>query len=309
MHKSLFSRSTKNTSMGTHICALISVSVWGVSFISTKILLLNGLNAVEIYLYRFLIAYIFTLLICPKPIMCNSLRDELSFLLCGVCGGSIYFIAENIAVSHTLVSNVALITATSPLITTLLVGLLYKSERPSSGMVIGSLIAMIGVGCVIFNSSFVINVKPLGDLLALLAAFCWAVYSIILRPLSTVYSVWMVTRKTFFYGLITALPFLLMEPSMASVDTLLLPTVIGNLAFLGLCASLLAYIFWSMAIKGLGSIKAGNYLYLQPIVTLIFSAIMLHESVSIIGYIGCAMILGGLIISEKLGKKNQRPSR
>lgn len=309
MYKASFSGKSVNSTLMIHVCAIISVIIWGVSFIATKMLLINGLNAVEIYLYRFLIAYLLTLLICPKPLFCNSMRDELMFVLCGLCGGSIYFIAENIAVIHTLVSNVALITSTSPLMTTLLIGLLYKNQRPSRGMLIGSFVAIIGVGCVIFNSSFVVNIKPMGDLLALLAAFCWAIYSIILRPLSAVYSVWFVTRKTFFYGLITALPFTLMEPSMASLEILSRPVVIGNLAFLGFCASMLAYVLWSVAIKGLGSVKAGNYLYFQPIVTLICSALMINEAISTVGYIGCGLILGGLIIGEKLGRNNNRVSR
>ncbi len=76
-----------------HIGALIAVTAWGASFISTKVLLNNGLSAVEIYLVRFIIAYLFTLLICPRPILSNSFRDEVSFVLCGICGGSVYFIA------------------------------------------------------------------------------------------------------------------------------------------------------------------------------------------------------------------------
>lgn len=64
-------------------------------------------------------------------------------------------------------TNVSLIVTLAPLLTTLLVGAIYKSERPGRNVIIGSMIAFIGVGCVIFNSSFELNVKPLGDLLAL----------------------------------------------------------------------------------------------------------------------------------------------
>lgn len=283
-----------------HLAALIAVTVWGGSFICTKILLQHGLNPVEIYVLRFVLAYICVLCICPRPFFSHSLADELKFLLIGICGGSIYFIAENTAMKYTLVSNVSLIVTTSPLISTLLIWSLYRNERPSRGFILGSIVAFLGVGCVIFNSSFKLEVNPLGDLLALLSAFCWAVYTLLLKPMNAIYSAWFITRKTFFYGVLTSLPFLSVEPTMVSWTMLTDPEVLVNLLLLGLIASLLAYVFWAQSIKGLGVMTAGNYLYVSPIVTLILSAFILNESVSIVGYVGCSLILAGLFISEKL---------
>lgn len=286
-----------------HVGALIAVSAWGAAFISTKVLINNGLNAVEIYIYRFLLAYVLTLLLCPKPLFSHNLRDEMMFLLCGICGGSVYFIAENTAVIYTLVSNVALITSLSPILTILISKLVFRSERLSRGFMFGSLLALVGVGCVIFNSSVEVNVNPFGDMLAFLAAICWAVYTLILRPLNATYSVWYISRKTFFYGVVTALPFLIMEPTTTPLSTLIRPEVIFNLGFLGLVASFLAYVLWSMTVKRLGSVKSGNYLYFSPIVTLVMSALVLGEAITVVGVIGCILILGGVILSEKLGRK------
>ena len=224
------------------------------------------------------------------------------FLVCGLCGGSIYFIAENIALKYTLVSNVSLITTTSPLLTTLLLGALYKSERPSAGVLGGSLVAFLGVGCVIFNSSFVIKMNPFGDLLALGAAFTFAIYSVVLRRLNAFYSATFITRKTFFYGVITALPFLPMDPEHASLDVLLRPAVWGNIVFLSAFASVFAFMIWSIAIKKMGTVKASNYLYFQPVVTLVASALILSEKVTIVGYTGCALILIGVWLSDWLGR-------
>lgn len=288
-----------------HVGALIAVTAWGASFISTKVLLNNGMTAVEIYIYRFIIAYIFTLLICPRPFFSHTLRDELMFFLCGVCGGSVYFIAENTAVVYTLVSNVSLIVTLSPLITAMIVAALYKSEHVSRGVIVGSFVSLIGVGCVIFNSSVNLEVNPLGDLLALLAAVCWAVYSVILRPLSSIYGAWFITRKTFFYGIVTALPFLLLDSHHSSLSIFLVPEVAGNILFLGLFASLIAYLLWGQAVKHLGAVKSGNYLYFSPIVTLVLSAWLLSEYVSLTGYIGCALILMGLILAEKIGSRHR----
>lgn len=291
---------SRSSALLAHLGALLAVTAWGAAFINTKIIMQNGLSAVEVYFYRFLIAYVCILLICPKPLFANKIGDELKLLLCGVCGNSIYFIAENTALNYTLTTNVSLIVTTAPLLMAMIVGVMYRSERPGRGFIIGSVIAFFGVACVIFNSSFVVKMNPLGDMLALLAAICWAVYSILLRPLSATYSAWFISRKTFFYGLITALPFLALEPNLVGLDVVLRPAVIGNLAFLAIVCSLLSYTCWASANKRLGVMKAGNYLYVSPIVTLIASYFFLGEQISAIGVIGCIMILVGMALSEKL---------
>lgn len=292
-----------------HIGATFAVIVWGVSFVSTKVLIDAGLHPVELYIYRAIIAYLGVLAISHRHFRSHSWRDELLFAVCGICSGSIYFIAENTAMQYTLVSNVSLITTTSPLLTVLLIGALYKSERPSRGMVLGSVVAFLGVGCVIFNSSFVIKVKPLGDLLALGAAFSFALYSVLLRRLNALYSVMFISRKTFFYGMITAFPFLAMEPEISPFSILLKTEVWSNLLFLGIGASMLAFVIWADIVKRLGPIKASNYLYFQPVVTLIASAWILSEKVTLVGYVGCTLILGGVWLSDFLSRRSIDRSR
>lgn len=301
--------SSRYPSILIHLGGLIAVSAWGASFISTKVLINAGLNAVEIYIYRFLLAYIVTLFFCPRPIKSHSVRDELMFLLCGICGGSVYFIAENTAVIYTLVSNVALITALSPIITVMIASLVFRTERLSRGFMLGSFVALVGVGFVIFNSSVEVNVNPFGDMLALLAAVCWAVYTILLRPLNATYSAWFISRKTFFYGMVTALPFLATEPSHAPLTLLADSGVMLNLLFLGLVCSFTAYLLWSVTVKRIRSVKSSNYLYFSPIVTLVLSAIVLGESITFVGVTGCVLILGGVILSEKLGSRSSSPSK
>lgn len=301
-----FSSSGPTSNLIYHMGALLAVTAWGVAFINTKVLLQNGLSAVEIYIYRFIIAYLLVFLICPRPFFSRSLADEMKFLLCGICGNSVYFIAENTAVKYTLVTNVSLIVTLAPIITAIMIGLVYRSQRPGPGFMTGSAIAFAGVACVIFNSSFVMKINPLGDLLALLSAICWAIYSILLKPLNAEYNVWFVTRKTFFYGLLTSIPFLAVEPTLLPLERLLEPAIIGNLCFLGVVCSLIAYLLWAQSVKRLGVMSAGNYLYVSPIVTLAASYFYLGEQISAIGYTGCALILVGLILSEKLNSRWHR---
>ena len=295
-------RANQSKALWYHLGALLTVTAWGVSFVSTKVLLEHGINPTEVYVVRTLLAYLLVLCVCHKRIFSNSLRDELLFVSCGLCAGSLYFIAENTALEYTLVSNVSLIVTLSPLITTLLVGAIYKNERPGKGVLMGSLIAFLGVGCVIFNSSFVLDVKPLGDLLSLSAAVCWSVYSLVLRKLSAFYTVMFISRKTFFYGMVTAIPFLIAIPEHTPLDVYLQFDVWSIFLFLGVFCSMIAFIIWAFTVKGLGAIKANNYLYVQPIITLIASALLLSEKVSIVGYVGCSLILLGVWISDRMSR-------
>ncbi len=291
-----------------HIAALTFVLMWGVSFVSTRVLILHHMGPVEIYVYRFAVAYLMILLISHKRFRSYSWRDEWRFMLCGLSAGSIYFIAENTALKYTFTTNVSLLTSLSPLITIFLLAFIYKSEKPGRGMVLGSFVAFIGAACVIFNSSSnnEVGFNPLGDLLSIAAAFSWAVYSIILRGLSANYDVWFITRKTFFYGVITALPFLAFGPQLNNPIELLSDTmVLTNLLFLSVGCSAVAYLLWSLCVRHLGAVTANNYMYLQAVVTMIAAYFIVNEPITAIGIIGCALVIGGLWIGEKL---NRRPN-
>lgn len=302
---SKFGNFTKSASILAHVGALITVTAWGVSFVSTKVLLENGLGPAEIYIYRFILAYILILIACHNRLWANSFRDELLFMTCGLCAGSIYFISENMALEYTYVTNVSLLVTTSPLITTMLMWMLYKNEKLGKGTIVGSLIAFTGVACVIFNSSSNVEIKPLGDILSLLAALSWSIYSLVLKKLNALYSVMFISRKTFFYGVLTALPFMFFQPDICSPTVLLKTEVWANLLFLGAFASMIAYILWAQSVKHLGAIKASNYMYISPIITLVASVAFLGEPLSIIGGIGCALILGGMWFGEYLDRKAQ----
>ena len=297
-----------------HIGAVICVLFWGLSFVSTSYIMDNGnLSPTEAYIYRFIVAYLILACINHKRWWCNSWKDELLVMIAGLSSGSLYFIAENTALKLTLTSNVSLLSSTSPLVTVLLVGLIYKSERPGMGIITGSIIAFLGVICVIFNSfSFTgeeqaFEINPLGDMIALSASFCWAIYSLVLKRLNVVYDSMFLTRKSFFYGIVTALPFLALEPSLQNPLMVFSNlSVLGNLIFLALGASILSFYLWSITVQKMGAVKANNYMYLQPIVTLVASAIILKEPITLLGIMGFVLILFGLWFGEYLQAKNRR---
>lgn len=282
-----------------HLIAILTVGIWGLTFISTKVLIEHGLSPQEIFLLRFLMAYLGIWFISPRKLFADNWKDELWLLWGGVTGGSFYFFTENTALEITLATNVAFIVCTAPLLTTILSLLIYKKEKATAGLVGGSLLALVGVALVVYNGHFILKISPLGDFLTLLAAFSWAFYSLIMKKMSGRYRTTFITRKIFFYGILTILPAFILHPWQFSLSGLWQPAVWMNLLFLGVLASLVCFVVWNIILKQLGTVRASNYIYLNPLFTLIGSAVLLDEQFTVMSLMGAMLILGGVYLAGK----------
>ena len=307
-----------------HLLALAVVAVWGVTFVSTKTLISAGLDPAEIFVVRFTMAYagiwIYSLLSrhSRQPVFARSWRDELLFIFLGVSGGSFYFLTENTALAYTQASNVAFLVCSAPLMTALL-SLVYRRlrrdrfadalERVGSGwmLALGTLLALGGMALMLFDGQRV-QVSLRGDLLALGAALCWALYSLFMGRLTEEYGAVFATRKVFAYGLLTILPFLLGR-EFAPLELFRNPVVWGNLLFLGLVASLACFVVWNLVMSRLGNITATNYVYLNPVFTLLSAMVILGERLTPAGAAGSALILLGVILAGWRRRQAQGPSR
>ena len=278
--------------------ALAAVVLWGTTFVSTKTLLGHGLTPADIMFYRFLQAYIIMWFFSPHFHWPKNLKDELLFIGAGICGGSLYFLTENSALKLTLASNVALLVGTAPILTVLLSRFLLKTGRLRHNLIIGSLVALFGVACVVYNGSVILQIHPVGDLLSLTAAVTWALYNIFLKKLDGKYDTLYITRKIFFYGVLTLSPVFLIHPLTTDIALLTQPAVLGNLLFLGLVASLFCYAIWNRAVKQLGTIATSNYIYIVPLVTMLSSALILKEQITPMALTGAVLILGGVYVAE-----------
>ncbi|MBD5265711.1 MAG: EamA family transporter [Bacteroides sp.] len=282
-----------------HLFASLSVIVWGITFVSTKTLIGQGLSPLQIFVYRFALAYV-----CMLPLMrrlwAASLRDELTLMLGGLTGGSIYFLTENTALGLTFASNVSLLISTAPLFTMLLERVIWGTRLRKS-MLGGSIIALAGVATVIISSSVEFSLSPLGDFLTIVAAILWAGYCLVVKSMSKKYDTFFITRKVFFYGIISVLPFFLLTTDSSEYALLKETYVWINLLYLGLLASMLCYLMWNVAVRALGADKASNYIYVVPLVGVLASAIFLGEPLTVYTIIGAAAVIGGVFIAEKCG--------
>ena len=289
-----------------HLTAFLVVAIWGVTFVYTKLLLIAGLTAAQIFVLRFIMAYLlllgYTLIRKQFRLFADVWQDELLMVALGVTGGSLYFLTENSAMIYTTTTNTSLIVCLCPLFAALLVALFFRSQRLHGVQIVGTVMAAIGVIIVVLNGHFVLHLSPLGDTLAFGACLCWALYSLLMIPASYRYDTLFITRKVFFYGLVSMIPYFLFFSDLPSLSIVMRPDVLANLLFLGCVASMLCYLMWNWVIKKLGAVIATNYVYFNPVTTVIFAWLILSERITVYFLIGTILILAGMYLCNKVRK-------
>lgn len=287
-----------NKTIHGHIAAFLTILIWGTTFISTKVLLIS-FEPVEILFIRFMIGYFALWCVCPRRLKVRMRKQEWYFAAAGLCGVTLYYLFENIALTYTLASNVGVIISIAPFFTVIFSCLFLHDRRPNIRFFAGFLIALAGIFLISFGGEKNLQLNPVGDLLAVIAAMFWAAFSTITKKISGFgYNTIQTTRRTFFYGLIFMLPALLLMDfhmelqQFASLKNLL------NLLFLGFGASALCFVTWNLAVKILGSVKTSVYIYMVPVITAVTSALILHEKLTRTIISGIVLTLIGLFLSE-----------
>lgn len=293
-----------------HISAILTVLIWGTTFISTKVLL-SHFTPIEILFFRFSLGFIALLLIYPHKLVLTDKKQEKLFMLAGLCGVTLYFLFENIALTYSFASNIEVIVSISPFITGILTHFFLKQEKLKLSFFLGFFVSITGVALISFNGSTVLKLNPIGDILAVLAAATWSVYSIVTKKISDYqYNTIQVTRRIFFYGLIFMLPALFFFDFHIGIDRFKEPLLLFNILFLGFGASAVCFVTWNLSLKLLGILKTSVYIYAVPVITVAFSAFILKEKITSIAMVGTFLTLAGLFISEnriniKKGEKNE----
>ena len=289
-----------------HLAALLTVIVWGSTFVYTKLLLLEGLSPAQIFTLRFIIAYVLLLAFSLAKRqkrgfrwLSDNWKDELLMVGLGVAGGSLYFLAENEAMNHTTTTNTSLIVCLCPLFAAALISVFYKSQRLQPMQVLGSVLAALGVIVVVLNGHFVLHLSPLGDMLAFTACLCWAVYSLLMIRANQRYDVVFITRKMFFYGLLSMIPYFLLVPEVPPLSLVLRPDILINLLFLGCVASMFCFVIWNWAMKQIGTVTTTNYVYINPLTTIVFAWLLLNEKITVFFLFGTALILVGMYLADR----------
>ena len=288
----------ENSNIKGHLCALWSILIWGTTFVVTKVLL-TEFTPIEILCIRFFMAWVLLLIFDHSRIKTNGLKDELLFILAGFFGVVVYFLFENTALTYTTASAVGILVSVSPFFTAV-ISRLFLGERTKKYFLAGFVIAMAGIIFITFKGDADKALDFRGVSLAALAALSWAVYSTITKKISTMgVKPAPMTRHIFFYALIICIPVAKIMDFSVSINSFFNIKTAISFMFLGLLGSGVCYVTWNTALKFLGAVNTSVYIYLIPVVTVVFSVIFLREKITLMEILGIILIFAGLFISDR----------
>lgn len=277
--------------------ALLSISFWGVSFVSTKALL-GKLDPYSILVLRFGLGALFLLMI----LLINRYRLRISvqyvphLIVLGVLGVFVHQILQATALLSINASSAGWLISFSPIFTAIL-SVLFLHEKMNITKTIGMIMAITGVMIVTTSRaghSFDFTMS-IGFLLMLLSTLNWAVYSILLKKLRIPYPALVVTFYMSLIGFLLTTPFIIRTRGWESVS-MLTRTEWAHLLFLAIFVSGIGYWYWGKALEVLDASKVSMFLYLEPIATLIAAVFLLQEKLILISALGGIIIIIGVII-------------
>ena len=289
-----------------YIKLITAIAIWGGSFIATKIAV-GEVSPVTVVWLRFLIGIIILGYLAwkQKELILPERKDRFELLWLGFLGITLHQWLQSSGLVTSEASTTAWLVSTSPIFMALL-GWLFLKEKLSWRTVTGFLLATVGVLFVVtkgdIQSLFSEGFGTAGDILILISAPNWALFSVLSRPILKRFSAIKVTFYVLFFGwLLTSVQFLVghhwVEFSQLS------STGWASIAFLGIFCSAIAYIFYNDGLKSLPATQVGAFLYLEPLVATIVAAVVLSESIVLASLVGGGLILLGVWVVNHKSEK------
>jgi len=292
-----------------YLFAVIATVIWSGNFIVAR-----GLNEsippVSLAFWRWLVAIIIFLPFGLKPLILEWRIIKKNFLflsIVSILGISIFNTLIYIAGQTTTAINLSLISITFPIFI-LIISRLFLNEKITTNKILGIIIVVFGVLLLITKGNiadlFLIEFV-LGDFWMLLASLIFAIYSILLKYKPKELSLLPFQLITFIIGLFYLLPFYIWEYA-TSPSLVLDSSIIGSILYVGVFASLIAFIMWNKSIVSIGATKAGLIYYTLPLFSGFLAYVFLDEHVSAIHLYSLLLIIFGILTAIYSSKKNKK---
>ena len=282
-----------------YVALIISMIIWGLSFIWYKQAYISFLPATVI-VFRLFISSPLLLLsaFMLRRLKWPDKKDIKYFLLLAFFEPFLYFVGESYGMLYVSSTLASILIATIPIITPL-AGYFFFKERLKINNYFGMFLSFIGVVLVVYVEGRLGEAQWSGIFLILLAVFSTVGYTSILKKISEKYNALSILWLQNLIGGIYFLPlFLFTELKSIAWDTLSFNDFIPIL-YLAIFASSLAFLFFIQGNRKLGMTRAVVFVNFIPIVTAIFAVYILHEKLPWLKGIGILVTILGLFMSQK----------
>jgi drug/metabolite transporter (DMT)-like permease len=284
---------------------LAMILIWGINFAVVKAALAE-MTPLSFNSLRFLLASALTLLSLrlTEGDMGFARGDWWRFLGLGLIGNTCYQLLFINGINHTTAGNSALLLATTPIFVSL-IGAAFGIERVGKLAWVGVFLSLAGIFMVIVGSGKELGLAKetiSGDILVLIGAAAWSVYTVLSKPMLSRYSALKLTALAMAAG--TPFIVLFSIPQLLAQDW----AVVSwrgwlGLFFSGSMAIALAYIIWNSGVSKVGGARTAVYSNLSPVIAAIFAWLTLGEAITIFMVVGAAMIFLGIYLTRR---PNQR---
>lgn len=278
------------------------VLFWAINSVVAKGVI-KDIPPMALSFYRWVSALVFLFPFAYRGIMAEQavIRENMGMLfLLSIPSVAAYNSFLYLGAVYTTANNISLVVAAMPAVT-LGAAWLINRERTGPVQILGIGLALAGVLAIIAKGSLgtftTLRFNP-GDLLVVVSIFCWSLYSVFLRRAALPISLVPFLFMTVGFGVITILPFYLWELSVKGGFRIHWG-VAAVFVYLGICPSILSYLFWNHGVKTLGAAKTSVFAYLIPVFTAGIAYIFLGERLVSYHFTGGAMILAGLVLSSR----------
>lgn len=268
---------------------VVTAIVWGSGFVITAIAL-EYLTAYQVMAGRFLLASIILTVLFGYKLK----KVSKSVIWKGVLLGSILYIAfalQTVGLQYTTPSKNAFLTAVNVIIVPIIAFAVYK-RRIDGYEIIGSLIAIVGIGFLSLQGSLTMNI---GDALSLACAVAFA-FDIFCTNL-------FVQKEdaialTIIQFITASLLGVLVVVSQGDIPTTLEREAIYSIVYLAIFSTTLAYLFQNIANQYTSATKAAIILSTESFFGMVLSVIFLHEVLTSRMVVGAVLILLAILIAE-----------
>ena len=191
-------------------------------------------------------------------------------------------------------SNMGIIVAVNPLFI-LFISFVTGIERATARLCAGIFIGMSGVAVINFQKGgYTFN---FGDILIVISCIFFAIYAVFGKKIVNEYSSMLTATWLFFFASLYQLPLFVYQLRAQTWGTIS-PVNWLNFGF-GIFGSFFAgNVLFFYAIKRIGSVRAGLYLNLQPVFTLLMAYVLIGESITVMKITGLMVVLVGIWITQ-----------
>lgn len=290
----------------TDLSLLLMALIWGVNYTSVKYgtglvapLAFNGVRVTLAAVSLVIVAQIASAWFGIERGGWPARRDAIALLLLGTLGNGVYQILFVEGIARTRAGDAALLISASPAFIAI-IGRLRGSERVSSRGVVGIALSILGMGLVVAGTADTgasRRATLLGDSLLLISSLCWSLYTVYLQPYTHRIGGIHLSALTMIGGMVPLLA--VAAPSIVATNWSALPLLAwGSVAYSGLFALVIAYLFWYHGVRVLGPTRTAMYSNLQPVFALAVAWLVLGEGITGWEIAGASSIITGLLLTR-----------